>query len=208
MKNPIYSISKVVIKKDDRKVLDIKQLDIHRGSCYVIYGDVGSGKTTLLNLLFKKEQISDGSLLYEDTDLDSISKANYNKDIYHVSQELKLPWFKVSVQDYINKKQSLNKFRDLFESIHKKKVVEKKFINNFENKTLFSHEGLINFEESYNPNNPKLLFDYFSNNALILIVIKKPSDLYKSNFIQKFIELKFLNFNDYQNHTDHRKFNI
>ena len=103
MKNPIYSISKVVIKKDDRKVLDIKQLDIHRGSCYVIYGDVGSGKTTLLNLLFKKEQISDGSLLYEDTDLDSISKANYNKDIYHVSQELKLPWFKVSVQDYINK---------------------------------------------------------------------------------------------------------
>ena len=110
--------------------------------------------------------------------------------------------------DYINKKQSLNKFRDLFESIHKKKVVEKKFINNFENKTLFSHEGLINFEESYNPNNPKLLFDYFSNNALILIVIKKPSDLYKSNFIQKFMELKFLNFNDYQNHTDHRKFNI
>ena len=103
MKNPIYSISKVVIKKDDRKVLDIKQLYIHRGSCYVIYGDVGSGKTTLLNLLFKKEQISDGSLLYENTDLDSISKANYNKDIYHVSQELKLPWFKVSVQDYINK---------------------------------------------------------------------------------------------------------
>lgn len=103
MKNPIYSISKVVIKKDDRKVLDIKQLDIHRGSCYVIYGDVGSGKTTLLNLLFKKEQISDGSLLYENTDLDSISKANYNKDIYHVSQELKLPWFKVSVEDYINK---------------------------------------------------------------------------------------------------------
>lgn len=103
MKNPIYSISKVVIKKDDRKVLDIKQLDIHRGSCYVIYGDVGSGKTTLLNLLFKKEQISDGSLLYENTDLDSISKTNYNKDIYHVSQELKLPWFKVSVQDYINK---------------------------------------------------------------------------------------------------------
>ncbi len=103
MKNPIYSISKVVIKKDNRNVLDIKQLDIHRGSCYVIYGDVGSGKTTLLNLLFKKEQISDGSLLYEDTDLDSISKANYNKDIYHVSQELKLPWFKVSVQDYINK---------------------------------------------------------------------------------------------------------
>ena len=54
MKNPIYSISKVSIKKDDRNVLDIKQLDIHRGSCYVIYGDVGSGKTTLLNLLFKK----------------------------------------------------------------------------------------------------------------------------------------------------------
>ena len=103
MKNPIYSMSKVLIKKDNRNVLDIRQLDIHRGSCYVIYGDVGSGKTTLLNLLFKKERISDGSIVYENNDLASISTANYHKDVYHVSQELKLPWFKVSVRDYINK---------------------------------------------------------------------------------------------------------
>ena len=103
MKNPIYSISKVLIKKDNRNILDIRQLDIHRGSCYVIYGDVGSGKTTLLNLLFKKERISDGSIVYENNDLGSISAANYHKDVYRVSQELKLPWFKVSVRDYINK---------------------------------------------------------------------------------------------------------
>ena len=103
MKNPIYSISKVLIKKDNRNILDIRQLDIHRGSCYVIYGDVGSGKTTLLNLLFKKEKISDGSIVYENNDLASISTANYHKDVCCVSQELKLPWFKVSVRDYINK---------------------------------------------------------------------------------------------------------
>ena len=103
MKNPIYSVNKVSINKEGRNILDIKQLDIHRGSCYVIYGDVGSGKSTLLNLLFKKYSPGNGKILYENSDITSIKKSTYNKDVYHVSQELKLPWFKISVRDYIDK---------------------------------------------------------------------------------------------------------
>ena len=103
MKNPIYSVNKVLINKEGRNILDIKQLDIHRGSCYVIYGDVGSGKSTLLDLLFKKHDPGNGKILYENKDIRSIKKSIYKKEVYHVSQELKQPWFKVSVRDYINK---------------------------------------------------------------------------------------------------------
>jgi len=103
MKNPIYSVNKVLISKEGRNVLDIKQLDIHRGSCYVIYGDVGSGKSTLLDLLFKKHGTGNGQVLYENQDISAIKKSNYYKEVYHISQELKLPWFRISVRDYINK---------------------------------------------------------------------------------------------------------
>ena len=103
MKNPIYSVNKVLISKEGRNVLDIKQLDIHRGSCYVIYGDVGSGKSTLLDLLFKKHSTGNGQVLYENQDISAIKKSNYYKEVYHISQELKSPWFRIRVRDYINK---------------------------------------------------------------------------------------------------------
>ena len=60
MKNPIYSVNKVLVKQDNRDILDVKQLDIHRGSCYVIYGDVGSGNSTLLNILIKSNKTFSG----------------------------------------------------------------------------------------------------------------------------------------------------
>ena len=103
MKNPIYSVNKVLVKQDNRDILDVKQLDIHRGSCYVIYGDVGSGKSTLLNVLFKSNKIFSGTIKYENNDLSGIKSTDYYKEVYHVSQELKLPWFKITVRDYINK---------------------------------------------------------------------------------------------------------
>ena len=106
MKNPIYSINKISISKNNKRILDIRKLDIHRGSCYVIYGDIGSGKSTLLNLLCKKEPASNGTVFYENSDLNSISAKSYLKDVYHVPQGLKLPWFQISVQGYIDKKVS------------------------------------------------------------------------------------------------------
>jgi ABC-type cobalamin/Fe3+-siderophores transport system ATPase subunit len=113
MKSPIYSINKISINKNNNKTLDIRKLDIHRGSCYVVYGDIGSGKSTLLNLLYKKEPVPNESIFYESADLNSISAKNYYKDVYHVSQDLKLPWFQVSVRDYIDKK--VNSYPELID---------------------------------------------------------------------------------------------
>jgi cobalt/nickel transport system ATP-binding protein len=104
MKNPIYRINKVSIIKNNNKILEIRKLDIHRGSCYVIYGDIGSGKTTFLDLLYKKEPVSSESIFYEIADLNSINAKSYYRDVYHVSQNLKLPWFQISVKDYIHKR--------------------------------------------------------------------------------------------------------
>ena len=103
MKNPIYSVNKVLVKRDNRDILDVKQLDIHRGSCYVIYGDVGSGKSTLLDVLFKSHKPLSGTIKYENNELSTIRNSDYFKEVYHVSQELKLPWFKITVRDYIDK---------------------------------------------------------------------------------------------------------
>ena len=103
MKNPIYSVNKVLVKRDNRDILDVKQLDIHRGSCYVIYGDVGSGKSTLLDILFKSHKPLSGTIKYENNELSTIRNSDYFKEVYHVSQDLKLPWFKITVRDYIDK---------------------------------------------------------------------------------------------------------
>ena len=103
MKNPIYSVNKVLVKRDNRDILDVKQLDIHRGSCYVIYGDVGSGKSTLLDVLFKSHKPLSGTIKYENNELSTIRNSDYFKEVYQVSQELKLPWFKITVRDYIDK---------------------------------------------------------------------------------------------------------
>tara|TARA_B100000131_G_C18047543_1_gene585025 strand:+ start:209 stop:967 length:759 start_codon:yes stop_codon:yes gene_type:complete len=104
VKNPIFNISKLIIKKDNHKVLDVRKLDIHRGSCYVIYGDIGSGKSTLLNVLFKKEKIDKNLVKYESKDINSIASSTYNKDVCYIPQSQSMPWLKVTVENYIEKK--------------------------------------------------------------------------------------------------------
>ena len=104
MKNPIYKISNLKAKEGNNLILDIKKLEIHRGSCYVFYGDVGSGKTTLLNFLAKNRQNKNDVIYYESKDINKISKAEYLKETYFVPQEMKSPWFGVTVNDYLLKK--------------------------------------------------------------------------------------------------------
>ena len=113
MKNPIFSIKKIQISKDGNKILDVRKLDIHRGSCYVIYGDVGSGKSTLLNLLFKKENASANTVMYEKKDLTTISQKSYYRDVCFISQNISLPWFKITVKNYLSKK--VNSYNNLSE---------------------------------------------------------------------------------------------
>ena len=104
MKNPIFKIEKLKYDREEKSVLDIKKLEIHRGSCYVIYGDVGSGKSTFLNLLHKDLPYSNNAILYESKDLKKLSNSKYSQDIYFISQRLSIPWFKISVKDYLYKK--------------------------------------------------------------------------------------------------------
>ena len=53
MKNPIFKLKNLKHQSNNKVVLDIKKLEIHRGSCYVIYGDIGSGKSMFLKFLYK-----------------------------------------------------------------------------------------------------------------------------------------------------------
>lgn len=104
MRNPIYEIKNLKSEGKDKFVLNIKKLEIHRGSCYVFYGDVGSGKTTLLNSMAKIKSVSKDIIKYETKDISTLSKSEYRKDVYFVPQKIDIPWFKISVNDYLLKK--------------------------------------------------------------------------------------------------------
>ena len=104
MKNPIYEIKNLKSQGKDKFVLDIKKLEVHRGSCYVFYGDVGSGKTTLLNCLAKNKTVPKNIVKYETKDITTLSKSEFRKDVYFVPQKIDAPWFKISVNDYLLKK--------------------------------------------------------------------------------------------------------
>lgn len=109
MKNPIYTIAKVSIELNEKVALDIRKVDIHRGSCYVIHGDIGSGKTTFLNLLSKQQRVANGHVYYDGSDINSISTGNLLKEICHISQRIKDPWFNTSVENFIKKRISSHK---------------------------------------------------------------------------------------------------
>tara|TARA_B100000131_G_scaffold80535_1_gene77351 strand:- start:52 stop:795 length:744 start_codon:yes stop_codon:yes gene_type:complete len=104
LKNPIYEIKNLKSEGKEKFVLDIKKLEIHRGSCYVFYGDVGSGKTTLLNCLSKNKTVPKNIVKYETKDITTLSKSEFRKDVYFVPQKIDAPWFKISVNDYLLKK--------------------------------------------------------------------------------------------------------
>ena len=104
MKHPIFNIKKLKYSRNGKSVLDIKKLEIHRGSCYVIYGDVGSGKSTLLDILSKNKKTLNDTIFYEKEDINKISNSKYYQETCFVSQLISPPWFKVTVKDYMYKK--------------------------------------------------------------------------------------------------------
>ena len=118
MNKPIYSFKNVKFSENKNLLLDIRKFDIHRGSCYMFYGDMGSGKTLILDVLTKKNNKYIGELLYDSNDLSKISKNVYNKDIAIVDQYSKKPFFN-TVYNYIynyvsskNEKSKVKKYTD------------------------------------------------------------------------------------------------
>ncbi len=60
----IYQLQSLKKVFGERTVLQIKHLQIHRGTIYAIIGPIGSGKTTLLRLLAGLDQPTEGTLKY------------------------------------------------------------------------------------------------------------------------------------------------
>jgi len=115
---------------------------------------------------------------------------------------------KIKNIDFMNKKKTQNNYIHIIHSIKKSVVIKDKFKNNFEKNTIISNEGFMNFENNFNNKNAKLLFDFFENNVSLLIVIRKPSELFSSNFIHKIMELEYLSFEDYKKNIDYKKFDV
>ena len=115
---------------------------------------------------------------------------------------------KIKNIDFINKKRTQNRYFHVLKSISEKNFIKDKFKNDFKKNTIISHEGFLNFEKNYDKENAKLLFDFFENNVALLIVIRKPSELHRSNFIHKIMELEYLSFEDYRKNTDYKKFDV
>jgi len=95
MQIPLFSMNDLIVKSKNIQRLYIKSFDIHRGAIYLISGKPGSGKTTFLDTISKKNKISNGSLLYENTDIYNSSNKNFNNEIAYVSQVCKPKWFSV-----------------------------------------------------------------------------------------------------------------
>lgn len=118
MKHPIFQIKKLKLKENGKSLLDIRKLEIHRGSCYVFYGDIGSGKTTLLDLLSRNRSVPADHVFFEKDDLSKISSTKYSQETHYVHQSFKKPWFGVTVKNYMYKKiKSYNHLTN-----HKKKL--------------------------------------------------------------------------------------
>jgi len=100
MKNPIYQINNLTYINNNNTILNIKNFEIHRGTCYMFSGNMASGKSLLLDALTKNVKKYNGNILYNDKNLNTYSKKIYNNDIAVVSQSVKMPYFK-TVKEYL-----------------------------------------------------------------------------------------------------------
>jgi putative ABC transport system ATP-binding protein len=83
MNNDLYllkNVSKRYTKgKDNISIFENLSMNIPEGDFVAIMGPSGSGKTTLLNLLGGIDQVSEGSLLFRDQQLDKFSEGQLSK---------------------------------------------------------------------------------------------------------------------------------
>jgi len=67
METPIYQLENVMQRYGERVVLNLENLDIHRGEILALVGPSGAGKSTLLRLLNFLEPPADGRLTFDQT---------------------------------------------------------------------------------------------------------------------------------------------
>jgi len=120
MSKPIYKINNLSVVSRSIKILTIKSFEIHRGTCYVINGRVGSGKSAFIDILARQNLKYNGRVVFEDDDLQEISKSEYNKNISYVSQISKASWG--TVNSYLVKQ--IKKYPHLKDH---QKLIDKRF---------------------------------------------------------------------------------
>ena len=98
---PLYRITNLHITKEKKERLQIKQFDIHRGTCYVVDGGMGSGKTTFLEVLYSRLKIEIGEIEFEEKDIHNYSNREYQEQIAVVPQKFSPPWG--TVNNYMHK---------------------------------------------------------------------------------------------------------
>jgi len=83
----IYELKDLKKVSGQRTILQIKKLQIHKGTIYGIIGPVGSGKSSLLKQLAGLEKPTEGSILYDDNEFKTsmFGKLLAPKDVKFVS---------------------------------------------------------------------------------------------------------------------------
>ena len=86
----IYELKNLKKVYQQRRVISIGRLQIHRGTIYGILGPVGSGKTTLLRHLAGLESQTEGILKYDNNEFEStwLGKIKVPQEIYYVGEHL------------------------------------------------------------------------------------------------------------------------
>ena len=120
MKNSLYKINKLQIKKGDFR-LNINKFEVHRGAIYLISGRINSGKSLFVNILNNKIKY-DGDILYEGTELKNVNKRNYLNEVCFISS---LPFSFKTVEGYIQS------YASRYDAIKKKKKDIKTLIRKF-----------------------------------------------------------------------------
>lgn len=89
--NAAFELKNVSFKYPSSKNLALKDINlkIECGKFYVIVGENGAGKTTLVRLLCRLYDVSEGSLLYMNTNIKNIEYKSYRNNIGVVFQDYK-----------------------------------------------------------------------------------------------------------------------
>ena len=116
--NAAFELKNVSFKYPSSKNLALKEINlkIERGKFYVIVGENGAGKTTLVRLLCRLYDVSDGSLLYMNTNVKSIEYKSYRNNIGVVFQDYKYYCLSlaenVAMNEYNNSKEVESRILD------------------------------------------------------------------------------------------------
>ncbi|MCR5741039.1 MAG: ABC transporter ATP-binding protein [Gammaproteobacteria bacterium] len=122
----MLKVSNISFKyKEGNKVLDNVSFDLKEGLVNVLLAPNGAGKTTLIKCICGLEKASEGSIYYNDLDINQMKVKEKSKILSYVPQELSIPYLNVyevimlGRVPYINFKETKEDENIVFEIIEK-----------------------------------------------------------------------------------------